>query len=123
MDASGGRKRLWVGKLPSSPGDVDVGAGRVGRLLLDAGSRARRTRASRRPIIGMPPKKITNGVHVLTAVSFAKNGQAAAVRSSVKQPGQLVTFAADASRADVRVLVDVNADVLDRRRRSPTPKS
>jgi dipeptidyl aminopeptidase/acylaminoacyl peptidase len=60
----------------------------------------------------LPPKKITNGIHVLSAISFAKNGQAAGVRTSVRQPGQLVAFPLSRP-SEARVLVDVNRDVLD----------
>jgi len=110
MDSSGGRKRTWVSKLPSSPADVTWapdGSG-VYYSMQESGEE----NMYFAPVdIGMAPKKLTTGVHMLTSVSFAKNGQAAAVRSSIKQPGQLVTFAAS-KPADMRVLVDVNTDVL-----------
>ena len=54
---------------------------------------------------------MTVGEHVLSSVSIAKNGQAEGIRSNVKQPGQLVAFSM-AKPADMRVRVDVNADVL-----------
>jgi dipeptidyl aminopeptidase/acylaminoacyl peptidase len=57
------------------------------------------------------PRKVTTGAHVLAGVSIAANGRAAAVRSSITEPGVLVTF--DVARpADVRELLDVNEDVL-----------
>lgn len=110
MDASGGRKRLWAGRLPSSPSNVAWSPDGSGVYYSMQESGEENTYFA--PVdLGLPPRKITNGTHMLTAVSFAKNGQAAAVRASVKQPGQLVTFAL-AKPADMRVLVDVNDDVL-----------
>ena len=110
MDSSGGKKRTWVSQQPSSPGEVmwaPDGSG-VYYSMQESGEE----NLYFAPVdIGMAPKKLTTGPHVLTGVSFAKNGQAAAIRSSVKQPGQLVTFNA-ARPADMRVLVDVNADVM-----------
>jgi dipeptidyl aminopeptidase/acylaminoacyl peptidase len=53
------------------------------------------------------------GVHTLAGLSIAENGQAVAVRSSFTQPGDLVTLRFDGGTdAEVRSLVDVNADVL-----------
>jgi dipeptidyl aminopeptidase/acylaminoacyl peptidase len=110
MDASGGRKRLWVGGLPSSPSNIawaPDGSG-VYYSMQEEGEENTWFAAADQ---GMPPKKITNGVHVLSGITFARNGQAAGVRSSVRQPGELVTFPL-ARPSEARVLVDVNADVL-----------
>jgi dipeptidyl aminopeptidase/acylaminoacyl peptidase len=110
MDATGARKRLWAGKLPSSPSNVawaPDGSG-VYYSMQESGEEHTYFAPADQ---GMAPKKITSGTQMLTGLSFAKNGQAAAVRSSVKQPGELVTFPL-AKPGDVRVLVDVNADVL-----------
>ena len=110
MDANGGRKRLWVGGLPSSPSNIawaPDGSG-VYYSMQEEGEENTWFAAADQ---GLPPKKITNGTHVLSGISFAKNGQAAGVRSSTKQPGELVTFAL-ARPSEARVLVDVNADVL-----------
>ena len=110
MDANGGRKRLWVGGLPSSPSNIawaPDGSG-VYYSMQEEGEENTWFAAADQ---GMPPKKITNGVHVLSGISFAKNGQAAGVRSSVRQPGELVTFSL-ARPSEARALVDVNADVL-----------
>ena len=111
MDATGGRKRLWVGGLPSSPADVMWAADGSGVYysMQEAGEEHTWFAPADQ---GLPPRKITNGTHVLSDVSVAKNGQAAAIRSSVRQPGQLVTFAM-ARPSEARVIVDVNADVLD----------
>lgn len=111
MDATGGRKRLWVGSLPSSPSGViwaPDGSG-VYYSMQEAGEENTWFAPADQ---GLPPKKITNGTHVLSGISFAKNGQAAGIRTSIMQPGQLVTFAM-ARPSEARVLVDVNADVLD----------
>jgi len=111
MDATGGRKRLWVGNLPSSPGSVTWapdGSG-VYYSMQEEGEENTWFAAADQ---GLPPKKITNGVHVLASISFAKNGQAAGVRTSVRQPGQLVAFPLSRP-SEARVLVDVNRDVLD----------
>jgi dipeptidyl aminopeptidase/acylaminoacyl peptidase len=110
MDANGGRKRLWVGGLPSSPSNIawaPDGSG-VYYSMQEEGEENTWFAAADQ---GLPPKKITNGVHVLSGITFAKNGQAAGVRSNVRQPGELVTFPM-ARPSEARVLVDVNADVL-----------
>jgi dipeptidyl aminopeptidase/acylaminoacyl peptidase len=110
MDSAGGRKRLWVGKLPSSPSNVawaPDGSG-VYYSMQESGEENTYFAPADQ---GMRPRKITDGKHVLTSLSFAKNGQAAAVRASVKQPGQIVTFNLS-KPADARVIVDVNTDVL-----------
>jgi dipeptidyl aminopeptidase/acylaminoacyl peptidase len=110
MDATGARQRLWAGKLPSSPSNINWAPDGSGVYYsMEESGEANIYFA---PVdIGMAPRKITNGRHVLSAVSFARNGQAAGVRASVKQPGQLVTFSISKA-TDMRVLVDVNADVV-----------
>ena len=52
------------------------------------------------------------GAHVLSGVSLADNGQAAAVLSTPDRPGVLVTFTLALPDA-FNALVDVNADILD----------
>jgi dipeptidyl aminopeptidase/acylaminoacyl peptidase len=111
MDATGARKRMWVGNLPSSPGGVTWapdGSG-VYYSMQEAGEENTWFAPADQ---GLPPRKITNGTHVLSGISVAKNGQAAAIRSSVMQPGQLVAFSMTRP-SEARVLVDVNLDVLD----------
>ena len=49
---------------------------------------------------------------MLTGASIAPTGQVAAIRSTTTSPGVLVTFAL-AKPAQMKTLVDVNADVLD----------
>jgi dipeptidyl aminopeptidase/acylaminoacyl peptidase len=110
MDATGANKRLWLGALPSSPGDIEWAADGSGVYY----SMEEKGEANEYFIATAPrsePVKITMGRHMLTALSIAKNGQVAAIRSSVKQPGSLVTFSMK-TPADVKTIVDVNADVL-----------
>ena len=112
MDSTGARKRLWVGSLPSSPSNVawaPDGSGVYYSMQMDGEENTWFAPADQ----GLPPKKITNGVHVLSGITFAKNGQAVGVRSSFKQPGELVAFALSRP-SDAKVLVDVNSDILDR---------
>lgn len=110
MDTTGGRKRLWVGKLPSSPSNI-VWAPDSSGVYYSMQESGEENIYFAPADIGMAPRKVTTGNHVLAGVSFARNGQAAAVRSHVRQPGQLVTFSVSRA-AETRVLVDVNTDVL-----------
>ncbi|MGE3345520.1 MAG: prolyl oligopeptidase family serine peptidase [Vicinamibacterales bacterium] len=110
MDPSGGRKRLWAGSLPSSPSNVGWahdGSG-VYYSMQEQGEENTYFVAAD---LGVPPRKITMGTHVLTSVSIAKNGMAAAVRGNVTEPGVLVAFPIDRP-AEARVLVDVNRDIV-----------
>src|SRR5262245_26533789 len=110
MDSTGGRKRLWAGNFPSSPSDVTWAPDGSGVYYSMQESGEENTWFAPADI-GLPPRKVTSGTHMLTSLSIAKNGQTAAVRSNVKTPGQLVTFSISRP-ADTRVLVDVNSDVL-----------
>jgi dipeptidyl aminopeptidase/acylaminoacyl peptidase len=110
MDSSGARKRMWVGNLPSSPSDVawaPDGSGVYYSMQSEGQENTWFAPADQ----GLKPKPMTVGEHMLTSVSIAKNGQAVAIKSNVKEPGQLVAFSMS-KPADMRVLVDVNADVL-----------
>jgi len=111
MDAGGGGKRLLAGGLPSSPTDLAWAADGTGvhYSMQERGEQNVYVVPIRE---GAAPRKLTTGTHVLSQISIARSGRAAGVRSSVKEPGVLVAF--DLARpADARVLVDVNADVLD----------
>jgi dipeptidyl aminopeptidase/acylaminoacyl peptidase len=111
MDASGGNKRLWLRDLPSSPGGIEWAADGSGVYYsMEERGEANEYFVPLTP--GSAPKKITSGAHMLTSLSFAHNGQVAAIRSSVKQPGVLVTFALT-NPAQMKSLVDVNADILE----------
>jgi len=108
MDSSGGNKRAWVGNLPSSPRAIRWAADGSGIYyeMEEQGS----SHIYLAQLDGKL-KKITDGTHVLLGYSVANNGQVAAVRSSFKEPGTLVTFnIRDA--ANMKKLVDVNEDVL-----------
>lgn len=110
MDPAGGSKRLWLGNLPSTPGDVTWAADGSGAYYsMEERGEANEYFIGLAP--GSQPRRVTSGTHMLTAVSIARGGQAVAVRSTPKQPGALVTFSI-ARPADMKTLVDVNADVL-----------
>ena len=117
MDATGGRKRVWAGALPSSPSNVQWAADGSG-VYYSMQELGEENTYFVSVDLGVAPKKITGGNHVLTAVSVAKNGQAVAVRGSVNEPGVLVAFPLS-KPGDMRVLVDVNRDVLADRTLAP----
>ena len=111
MDSDGGSKRLWQGNLPSSPGNVTWAADGSGVYYgMEERGEANEYFLALAP--GSVPRKITNGTHMLTSLSIANNGQVAGIRSTARRPGVLVTFLLNRP-ADVKTLVDVNADVLD----------
>jgi dipeptidyl aminopeptidase/acylaminoacyl peptidase len=108
MNATGDGKRTWLASLPSSPTNVtwaDDSSG-VYYSMEERGT----TNLYFAPV-DAPVRKVTDGVHVLAGVSVARNGQAAAVRTSVHDPGSLVTFDIK-SPSKMRKLVDVNEDIL-----------
>jgi len=108
MNADGKEARLWVGDLPSSPTQVTWARDGSGvYFLVEERGTAQLYFA---PVNGKA-RRITEGTHVLSAFSIADNGQVAAIRSSFKEPGSLVTFSV-AKPGEMQVLVDVNADVL-----------
>jgi dipeptidyl aminopeptidase/acylaminoacyl peptidase len=112
MDASGGQKRLWAGKLPSSPADLRWAADGSGvYYLMQERGVENLYFASLKMDYGDKPRPVTSGTQVLSAVALAKNGRAAAVRSGFHEPGSLVAFSIDRPN-DIRKLVDVNEDVL-----------
>jgi Tol biopolymer transport system component len=104
MDNAGGNKKLWIGNLPSSPRGVrwaPDGSG-VYYDMEEKGS----SHIHFASVAGKV-RKITDGVHVLQGNSIANNGQVAAIRSSFKEPGTLVTFNLK-DPASMKKLVDVN---------------
>ncbi len=107
MDPQGAAKRTWVANLPSTPTNVIWAEDSSG--VYYAMEEKGTTNLYFAPI-DHPVRKVTNGVHVLTGVTVARNGQAAGVRSSVREPGSLVTF--DIRKPDPKVIVDVNEDIL-----------
>ena len=110
MDASGNRKRLWVGNLPSSPQNVTWAPDNSG-VYYSMEQEGEENTWFAPADQGMTPRRVTSGVHVLSSVSFAGNGQAAGVLTSVTRPGVLVAFRLDRP-GELRELVDVNADLL-----------
>jgi dipeptidyl aminopeptidase/acylaminoacyl peptidase len=115
MDSDGGRKRLLAGDLPSSPGSITWAPDNSGVYYLMSERGVANvyfvSREGRRRVV-------TTGDHVLSQLTSASNGQAAAVRSTSDRPGYLVTFPMDlsgelATATAMSALVDVNADVLD----------
>jgi dipeptidyl aminopeptidase/acylaminoacyl peptidase len=109
MDAEGGNKKLLAGDLPNSPSGVTWSADGSGVYYTMAEKGESNvyfvTTAGR-------IRKVSEGVHYLSGLSVAKTGLAAAILSTFHRPGVLVTFdLAKPFRA--RILVDVNADVLD----------
>ncbi|MBI5280045.1 MAG: S9 family peptidase [Candidatus Solibacter usitatus] len=110
MDSSGGQKRLWAGALPSSPGELQWNAEGTGvyYTMEEKGS----ANLYFLPLDGSP-RKLTEGVHVLSQASLSRAGGFAAVRSTFHQPGSLVTISAGGK--SVREILDVNSDVLEGR--------
>jgi dipeptidyl aminopeptidase/acylaminoacyl peptidase len=111
MDARGGGTRAWAARLPSSPSPVGWAPDSSG-FYYSMQERGEDHLYFVAIALGAVPWLVTTGAHVPAGVSLAKTGRAAAIRSSVTQPGVLVTFEV-AKPAGVKVLVDVNRDVLD----------
>ena len=108
MDISGGGKRLLAGNLPNSPSGITwaLDSSGVYYLMAEKGE-SNVYFISRNGNI----RKITEGVHYLSGLSIAKNGQVATTRSTFYNPGYLVTFNLK-NPASFQKLVDVNEDVL-----------
>lgn len=108
MDSSGGNKKLLAGGLPSSPSGLTWAADSSGIYYL----MAERGESNLYFVeAGGRKRKITSGVHYLSGLSLAKNGQVATTVSTFFKPGDLVTFSLEDPDV-MRTLVDVNADVL-----------
>jgi len=108
MDSAGGNKKLWAGGFPSSPRGIRWATDGSGVYYdMEESGSSHIYFAS----ISGKVRKVTDGVHVLEGYSMANNGQVAAVRSSFKEPGTLVTFNVK-DAANMKQLVDVNEDVL-----------
>jgi dipeptidyl aminopeptidase/acylaminoacyl peptidase len=108
MDLNGGSKKLLAGNLPSSPGNIIWAADNSG-LYYQMEERGENNLYF--VSLAGAVKKVTKGAHVLSGVSIAKNGQAAATISTPYRPGYLVTFNLLKPEA-AKEVVDVNADVL-----------
>ena len=112
MDSTGGHKQVWIDTLANSPTEVHWSHDNSGVYF--AVSEAGVTNLYFADVNAPrgKPRKLTNSVQVLNGVTVADNGRAAAVRSTFKEPGSLVTFPIS-NPAGLKKLVDVNADVLD----------
>jgi len=108
MDVQGVKKSILAGDLPNSPSSITWapdGSG-VYYLMREKGESNLCFVSTSRKI-----RKITKGVHYLSGLSIAKNGQVATTRSTFYKPGYLVTF--NLRKPDnIKKLVDVNEDVL-----------
>ena len=111
MDTSGGGKRLWLGNLPSSPSDI-VWATDGSGVYYSMEERGEANEYFVAVAQGSQPKRVTNGAHMLTNVSIAKNGQAVAIRASHKRSRVCWSRFRSTRPAEMKTLVDVNADVL-----------
>ena len=110
MDSSGGNKKLLAGGLPSSPSGLTWAADSRGIYYLMAENGECNLYFVQ---VGGGPLKITSGIHYLSGFSLAENGRAATTVSTFYQPARLVTFSLE-DPDQMRMLVDVNADVLSR---------
>ncbi|HXF06447.1 MAG TPA: S9 family peptidase [Blastocatellia bacterium] len=108
MDKNGGSKRAWAEGLNNSPGDITWAPDSSG-VYFTVGERGVTT-VYFAPVSG-PMRKVLEGVHTLSSLSVAKNGQVAAIRSTFKEPPHLVTFNLRGEN-NLKKLVDVNEDVL-----------
>jgi len=112
MDATGGAKKTWASGLPSSPSAIAWANDSSG--IYYAMEERGLSNVYYLPLDGKP-RQVTDGVHVLSSLSLADNGQAAALRSAFHEPPVLVTFDVKRPSATLKKLVDVNSDVLDGR--------
>ncbi len=111
MSNTGENKRILATGLPSSPADLTWGSdGVLYYSMEEKGEKNIYSIATRTP--GASPQKFTTGAHVLNGLTMARSGMNAAVRNSAKEPGVLVSFTLLRPN-DLRVLVDVNKDVLE----------
>jgi dipeptidyl aminopeptidase/acylaminoacyl peptidase len=108
MDSNGEKKRLLAGELSNSPSDITWAPDGSGIYYL-----MREKGVSNLYYVSTAGKiaAITSGVHYLSGISLAKNGQVAGTRSTFYSPDYLVTFTLDQPDKFVK-LVDVNEDVL-----------
>jgi len=108
MDIKGEKTRILAEELPNSPSSITWapdGSG-IYYLMSEKGVSNLCFVSANRKII-----RITKGVHFLSGLSIAKNGQVASTLSAFHKPGCLVTF--NLKKPDtIKKLVDVNEDVL-----------
>ncbi len=110
MSAAGGEKKQLTADLPNSPSSVQWAADSSGvYFTLGAQGSTNIYFVS----LGGELNQLTAGMHSLSGLSISDTGQVATVRSSFKNPGDLVTFSLE-NPNEMKSLVDVNTDVLDR---------
>lgn len=108
MDIQGAKKRILAADLPNSPSSITWALDGSGLyyLMREKGVSNLYLVSTNRKI-----RKITKGVHYLSGLSIAKNGQVATTRSTFHKPEYLITF--NLRKPDnIKKLVDVNEDVL-----------
>ncbi len=108
MDIQGAKKRILAADLPNSPSSITWALDSSGLyyLMSEKGVSNLYFVSTNRKI-----RKITKGVHYLSELSIAKNGQVATTRSTFYKPEYLVTFNLR-KPGNIKKLVDVNEDVL-----------
>ncbi len=108
MDIHGNQKVLLAGDMPDSPSSITWAEDSSGvyYVMRERGESNIYYVAKSGTI-----KKITEGVHYLSDLSLAQNGQVATTVSTFHRPEYLVTFNMKNPR-EFRKLVDVNEDVL-----------
>lgn len=112
MDSSGQGERLLAGGLPSSPSDIvwSTDSSGVYYGMEETGHKNIYFINARTP--GAAPQKLTTGAHMLNGLAMARSGLNVAVKTSIQQPGALVSFTLLRPN-EHRTLVDVNRDVLE----------
>ncbi|MGE0883443.1 MAG: prolyl oligopeptidase family serine peptidase [Blastocatellales bacterium] len=112
MNSDGSGKRVLATNLPSSPRSIGWWANSGGVYFT----------AEEKGTTNIYWVSLTDGTmkpidnkNYLSGFSVANNGQIAAIRSSQKEPGVLVTFPAN-KVSEMKTLVDVNSDVLSGRK-------
>ena len=108
MDIEGVKKRTLAVDLHNSPSSITWAPDGSGLYYL---MRERGVSVLYFVSTNQKIRKITKGVHYLSGLSIANNGQVASTLSTFHKPGYLVTFNLQ-KRDDIKKLVDVNEDVL-----------
>jgi len=108
MDIEGVKKRTLAVDLHNSPSSITWAPDGSGLYYL---MRERGVSVLYFVSTNQKIRKITKGVHYLSGISIANNGQVASTLSTFHKPGYLVTFNLQ-KPDDIKKLVDVNEDVL-----------
>ena len=108
MDIEGVKKRTLAVDLHNSPSSITWAPDGSGLYYL---MRERGVSVLYFVSTNQKIRKITKGVHYLSGLSIANNGQVASTLSTFHKPGYLVTFNLQ-KPDDIKKLVDVNEDVL-----------